>query len=53
MELFDHKNARFDSLKRFSASYLIIWDDLRGKFDGIATCVQLKGSCRQKIKKKL
>ena len=33
----DHKNTSFNSLKRFSDSYSTIWDDLCGKFEGIAT----------------
>ena len=33
----DHKNTSFDSLKPFPDSYSTIWDDLCGKFEGIAT----------------
>ena len=46
----NHKNARFASLEPFFVSYSTIWDDLCGKFEGIATRSQREGSRKQKIK---
>ena len=44
----NHKNTSFDSLKPLSDSYSTTWDDLCGKFQGIATHSQREGSCKQK-----